>query len=66
MLPVDAHQGLVGLLGVADLLGDAVLPPQLLDLAVALPAQMQGVPPPEHGRTHTHTHIKDKKTTADS
>lgn len=40
MLPVDAHQSLIGLLSVADLLRDAVLTPQLLDLSVALMAQV--------------------------
>lgn len=40
VLPVDAHQSLIGLLGVADLLCDAVLAPQLLDLSVALLAQV--------------------------
>lgn len=40
VLPVDAHQSLIGLLGVADLLCDAVLAPQLLDLPVALLAQV--------------------------
>lgn len=47
VLPVDAHEGLVGLLCVADLLGDAVLAPQLLDLAVSLVAEMEGVSTPE-------------------
>lgn len=46
VLPVDTHQGLVGLLGVPYFLCDAVLAPQLLDLAVALVAQVQWVPPP--------------------
>lgn len=36
MLPVDVHQGLVGLLRVSDLLGDAVLLPELLDLSKPL------------------------------
>lgn len=40
VLPVDAHQSLIGLLGVADLLCDAVLAPQLLDLSVALLTQV--------------------------
>lgn len=47
MLPVNAKQGLVRLLRVADLLRDAVLVPELLDLLKSLAAQMQRVSPSE-------------------
>lgn len=40
MLPVDAHQCLVCLLGVPNLLRDAVLVPELLDLPEPLFAQV--------------------------
>lgn len=46
VLPVDGHKCLIGLLGVADDLGDAVLPPQSLDFPVALDTQVEGVPSP--------------------
>lgn len=46
VLPVDGHKRLIGLLGVADDLGDAMLPPQALDLPVALYTQVEGVPSP--------------------
>lgn len=46
VLPVDGHQRLVGLLGVADDLCDAMLPPQPLDLLVALHTEVEGVPSP--------------------
>lgn len=46
VLPVDGHKRLIGLLGVADDLGDAVLPPQSLDLLVALHTQVEGVASP--------------------
>lgn len=46
VLPVDGHKCLIGLLGVADDLGDAMLPPQSLDLLVALYTQVEGVPSP--------------------
>lgn len=45
MLPVNAHQSLVCFLGMANLLCDAMLAPELLDLSVALTAEVQGVPP---------------------
>src|SRR4029434_3918477 len=54
VLPVDANECLVGLLGVADLLGDAVLAPQLLDLSVALPTEVASAPSP--GQTHPPPH----------
>lgn len=43
VLPVNADQGLVGFLRVSDLLSDAVLVPELLDLLEALSAQAQRV-----------------------
>lgn len=46
MLPVDGNQSLIGLLGVADDLGDAVLVPQTLDLLVTLQTKMERIPTP--------------------
>lgn len=46
VLPVNGHQRLVGFLGVADDLSNAVLVPQTLDLLVALQTKMEGIPPP--------------------
>lgn len=47
VLPVNAHQCLIRLLGVPNLLRDAVLVPELLDLPESFFAQMQGIPPSE-------------------
>lgn len=47
MLPVNANQGLISFLCMPDLLRDAVLLPELLDLLEPLLAQMQGVSSPE-------------------
>src|SRR4029434_5952396 len=63
VLPVDANECLVGLLGVADLLGDAVLAPQLLELSVALPTEMECVPSPGQTHTHTNTNAHTQKHT---
>lgn len=49
MLPVDGDQCLIGLLSVADDLSNGVLPPQTLNLPVALQAKVEGVTPPGWG-----------------
>lgn len=43
MLPVNGNQCLIGLLSMTDDFGDAVLPPQTLDLPVSFQAQVEGI-----------------------